>query len=79
MNWTKAITDWHENAFKNRPFAMLMDFHNNKIGRTVFLENYNDSREAVTKLLLLMTDHSLKIYKEEDLHKNISTLVHITD
>ncbi|MDT0606129.1 DUF6973 domain-containing protein [Croceitalea rosinachiae] len=79
MNWTSAITDWHENAFKNRPLARLMDLHNNKIGRTVFLNNSKQSTEKVLLIFLEMTKDSIKISKEEELPKNINNLVHITD
>ena len=79
LNWTTAITDWHENAFKNRPLARLMDLHNNKVGRTLFLNNYELSTEKVLFNLLEMTKNSVKISKEEELPKNINNLVHISD
>ncbi len=75
--WTKAITDWHENAFKNRELAKLMDLHNNNIGRTVFRENSKQSIEKVTTLLLEMTKNSALISSKETLEQNPTNLVHL--
>lgn len=36
LQYSKAITDWHEKAFPNRALARVMDLHNNKIGRMLF-------------------------------------------
>jgi len=79
VSWTKLITDWHENAFKNRELAKLMDLHNNAIGRAIFQENHEKSIEEVTELLLKMTKKSVKIQHKEEFSKNKFTLVHISD
>ncbi|GMN07720.1 hypothetical protein MTsPCn5_31090 [Croceitalea sp. MTPC5] len=75
--WTKAITDWHENAFKNRELAKLMDLHNNRIGRTVFKENSKQPVEKITTLLLEMTKDSVLISSKEALAQNPNNLVHL--
>lgn len=75
--WTKAITDWHENAFKNRELARLMDLHNNRIGRTVFKENSKQSVEKVTAILLEMTKYAVLIRSKEALAQNPTNLVHL--
>ena len=36
LNWTKKITDWHEEFAPNDLLAKEMDLHNNRIGREVF-------------------------------------------
>jgi len=79
LNWTKSVTDWHENAFKNRPLARLMDFHNNKIGRAIFLVSPDLPAEKAVLIFLEMTQNSLKISSESEIRQNISTLIHITD
>lgn len=77
LTWTKAITDWHENAFKNRELAKLMDLHNNRIGRTLFKENPKQSIEKVTSHLLEMTKVSVLINSKEALAQNPTSLVHL--
>lgn len=79
LDWTKSITDWHENTFKNRPLPRLMDFHNNKVGRKVYRLNKAETIEKLLKIFLDMAQNSLKISSEAEVRQNISTLIHITD
>ncbi len=79
LKWTKNITDWHENAFKNRALPRLMDLHNNKIGRTVFVTNSSSIIKEVVELLFEMSKQSIKITSKEQLEGNTTNLVHITD
>lgn len=79
LDWTKKITDWHENAFKNRTLARIMDFHNNAIGRKVFIENQETTITNVCELLLQMTKASVKICSKLEMENNSLNLVYITD
>jgi len=79
LKWTKSITDWHENAFKNRELARLMDFHNNEIGRAIFIQNQEKTEEEVLQELLQLTNSSKKIEVKADILKNKFNLVHITE
>ena len=38
INWTKAITDKHEQLFPNKEMDRLMDLHNNAVGRWLYKE-----------------------------------------
>lgn len=78
-DWTKNITDWHENAFKNRPLARKMDFHNNYIGRLVYLKYSDRSVEEVLLIVLDMAKKSIKITEQTLLEKYQSSLVHLTN
>lgn len=51
LNWTKSITDWHEEFSPNKELAKLMDLHNNKIGRKRFLEHGKQSKYKITIIL----------------------------
>lgn len=51
LNWTKRITDWHEEFSPNKEMARLMDLHNNKIGRDKFLECKEKSKNQIVNLL----------------------------
>lgn len=77
LKWTKAITDWHENAFLNRELPRLMDFHNNEIGRRLYLEHPSKERERVIKLLLVKTSTAIQINKEDGISGAIIELVYL--
>jgi len=79
LSWTKSITDWHENAFKNRPLPRAMDFHNNQIGRTLFCEHRSTPNRSMLSLFLTMTERSVKICSAAEIEQNPLHLVHITD
>uniref|UniRef100_UPI0030D8F7B2 DUF6973 domain-containing protein n=1 Tax=unclassified Croceitalea TaxID=2632280 RepID=UPI0030D8F7B2 len=79
LKWTKNITDWHENAFRNRDLARKMDFHNNKVGREVFRTHSENTQEEVIHLFIEMTKNSIKITEHSVLKNHQLTLVHLTD
>jgi hypothetical protein len=47
LNWTKRITDWHEEFSPNKEMAKLIDLHNNKFGRNQFLDLKEKSTETI--------------------------------
>lgn len=47
LNWTKRITDWHEEFSPNKEMARLMDLHNNQFGRNKFLDLKEKSTETI--------------------------------
>lgn len=63
LKWTKAITDWHENAFVNSEPARSMDFHNNEIGRMLYLEHHAENMETIMQLLLDKTNEAVQVTK----------------
>ena len=79
LNWTKKITDWHENAFPNNELARNMDLHNNRVGRLFFMDNFQKTEGEALELLKKMTAHSLKIDSSSSLDKLDDQLVHITE
>ena len=79
QEWTKNITDWHEEAFINRDLARLMDLHNNAIGKQVFAENSTAKVEDVIALLLQKSAQSVKISNKEALTGVENSLVHLTE
>ncbi|TAI47437.1 DUF6973 domain-containing protein [Flagellimonas allohymeniacidonis] len=79
LRWSQQITDWHEEAFQNIPLAKAMDYHNNEVGRSVFIKHRNDEPEDVIQLLRKMTEASIPISSESELLKLKHRLVHITE
>lgn len=77
--WVKNITDWHENAFRNRDIARKMDLHNNQVGRTIFNEHKEKTLEEVIRIVLELAKNSVKITKQFSLEKHQFSLVHLTD
>lgn len=63
LKWTKTITDWYENAFMNSELARSMDFHNNEIGRMLYLEHHSKNLETNMQLLLDKTNEAVHINK----------------
>ncbi|WP_343487018.1 hypothetical protein [Allomuricauda sp. d1] len=77
LRWTEEITDWHENAFPNKKLAMLMDMHNNKVGRSLYEKHPDMELEAIVTKLKEMTEKSVLIHGESDLACHEDNLVHI--
>jgi len=79
LQWTKAITDWHENTFKNRQLPRIMDFHNNAVGRIIFKQNHEWSQEQFLNKFLQLTQEAVKISSTSDLTQRNEQLVCLTD
>ena len=77
IQWTKRITDWHEEFSPNEKLAEVMDLHNNKIGRVLF-EKYlvEDTKEYVS-LLKKELENAKQILFVEDVEKFSNQLVYI--
>lgn len=78
LAWTKQITDWHEEFSPNEKMAKLMDLHNNKMGRNLFLELKDESKNQVIKTLILKLNVAVKI-NEETKTEQINNLVFLKD
>lgn len=76
LTWTKGITDWHENAFKNDPLNRAMDFHNNAVGRRVFEQHAHYTDDEMITAFVSMTSVSAKINRVEDIGA-VKGLVHL--
>ncbi len=77
--WAQKITDWHEYAFRNNKLARKMDFHNNAVGRWIFIENGSKSMVEVIELVQQMTLESTQINMTSDLSQYKNQLVHISN
>lgn len=79
LNWTKKITDWHEEFSPNEKLAEAMDYHNNRIGRDKYVEFGDQSVRNTTQLMLSELDHAAKIKDVQDMKKYSRQLVYIED
>ena len=77
LNWTKKITDWHEEFSPNEDLAKTMDLHNNQIGRTLFLENQKNTIANFILLLKKEMVNSVHIKSLKEIAESPLNLVHI--
>jgi len=77
LNWTKRITDWHEEFSPNKEMPKLMDLHNNKIGRNHFLEYQENSKEQIVSLLKNELIKAVQIQQKSTFKKFENQLVYL--
>jgi hypothetical protein len=77
LQWTKTITDWHENAFANRELPRAMDFHNNEVGRKLYIHNSPEPLDTAIQLLSNSTQNAIQIRNPKDVSKASDLLVYI--
>lgn len=77
LKWSKAITDWHENTFVNRELPRLMDFHNNDIGRTVYIQNSSENLKNVIQLLLNKAKSAIQVKSPKAISSALGYLVYL--
>ncbi|MDB2384913.1 hypothetical protein N9V96_00400 [Polaribacter sp.] len=69
LNWTKNITDWHEDFSPNKIMARKMDLHNNAFGRNQYnLLKEKNNREIILYFKAEMT--KAKQIKQESQFEN---------
>ncbi len=69
LEWTKNVTDLHEELFPNSDLARSMDLHNNRVGRRLFVKYTTYGEEAVQQMLQKRTAESIQIQSEEELKR----------
>lgn len=77
LEWTKAITDWHEEAFFNRSLAQKMDLHNNRVGRQIYQDQSFVCVQDIVNLVLSLSTKSKLISETTPLNLFLNHLVHI--
>ena len=78
-DWAKRITDWHEEFSPNEELAKQMDYHNNRIGREVFMEHPKMTEEKIVTYFNKMVEASVMISKIGDLRLHRDSFVHLID
>ena len=61
LEWTKKITDWHEEFSPNEKLAAAMDFHNNKIGRDKYSELGSKSVDKIIAIIKLELEQAVMV------------------
>ncbi len=80
MRWVKEITDLHEEMLPNKPLAKAMDLHNNKVGRSLYLQLKDSDEEEIVKVMKSRMASSIKIGSQAELQKvTPDTFAHMTE
>ena len=78
LNWTKLITDWHEEFAPNAPLEKFMDLHNNAFGRKIFTILKDKSAAEIINTLILKMNTAVKISEISKIEE-INNLVFLED
>lgn len=79
LNWTKTITDWHEEFSPNKEMPKLMDLHNNKIGRNKFPKWKEESSESIVLFLKTELQKAVQIKQKSEFKNFENKLVYLED
>lgn len=78
LDWTKKITDLHEELNPNALLPMKMDLKNNEIGRRWFTQLNHTRNEEIEDFLIQKLESAVKINSESILEE-IDNLVFLKD
>lgn len=73
------IVNYYEKSTKNLPMDHSMDYHNNQIGRNVFLSNLGENRLKVIEILQNMAKNAKKVVESGDFSKFQDSLVYLRE
>lgn len=81
VEWAKIITDLHEKLAPNDELEMIMDLHNNEMGRTLFAEKQMQKmeEESIIAVLKEKMETAVKVSSIDKLEENKSEFVYIED
>jgi len=77
LDWSRKITDFHEDISPNSSLVRAMDLHNNSIGRNLF--SARNSEENMIEKLKFMSKEALKIRSIVEIKSAEQKLVYIAD
>lgn len=66
MNYCEDIVNYYEKSTKNLPMDRSMDYHNNLIGRKLFLDNLSENEEKLLEILQEMVKNAKKVTDLKD-------------
>ncbi len=80
LDWTKEITDWHEEFSPNEALAKVMDLHNNDIGRKLYRRDaVNTKRNKFINSVKMLLEDAAQILSVKDVEQYPNQLVYIED
>ncbi|HEY9184355.1 MAG TPA: hypothetical protein VIM94_03420 [Salegentibacter sp.] len=79
MEWSKKITDLHEELAPNDELAKTMDLHNNLVGRKLFKKYYSEENLDIIRLLKEKMKKAEKVSTAEQINAQQHQMVYIED
>ena len=76
MSWSKKLTDLHEQLAPNEELAKMMDLHNNRIGRDLFLNSYGKEINEIA-VFQQMTREAIQVKSLAEIEEEQEKLVFI--
>lgn len=70
LQWTKTITDWHEDFSPNLELARKMDLHNNLVGRLWYPKLKSKSVDEVTEFLIQKSEEAIQVTEVSEIVEN---------
>lgn len=67
LDWSKKITDLHENLSPNKEMSRIMDLHNNKIGRQLFEKFHSAKNVNILQILEEKMQQAKKVETVEEI------------
>ncbi len=77
--FTQNIVDYYEKVTQNELLDRKMDFHNNEIGRNLFLSKNEENESKMVVFIQKMANSSQKVITIDDFIKFENTLVYLID
>ena len=77
--WTQKVVNYYEKVTKNDLLDMVMDIHNNDLGRNLFLANFERFSFNSVDFFKEMAQNAEKITKIEDIENIKTSLVYISE
>lgn len=78
-NYCEDIVNHYEKSTKNLPMDHSMDYHNNQIGRKLFLDNLDENEEKLIEILQKMAKNGKKVTDLKDFAKHQEALVYLKE
>lgn len=78
-HYCEDIVNYYEKSTKNLPMDHSMDYHNNQIGRKVFLDNLDENEEKFIEILQNMAKNAKKLIEMKDFAKYQDSLVFVQE
>lgn len=81
VEWAKAITDLHEKLAPNSKLEMIMDLHNNEIGRNLFAVKQLEmmENESIITVLKEKMKTAVKVSSIDEIEGHKSEFVYLED
>lgn len=79
VDFTEKIVNYYEKVTQNEILDRKMDFHNNAIGRNLFLIKNEENESQMIDFIQNMADFAQKVTKIEDFQYYKNDLVYLTE